>query len=589
MQQANNTDDSDAGGWSVWLSYAMKIVLFIVVVRFVFGFGGSSGSSGEPNLWLPETAMEATLFLSENSSLSSLRCPSDRSSLPPSFSCLDSPTWRKSSLIYSSTGSLDESLTIPVDEHLLRNGSLHVHFFLTRNGFSSFMRCRRSADCVHVEKNLVVFAPPPKRVADIHLLSSSVSSSAESLSPPSIDSSAQNGVKMISYWTPLIVPQIVEDRTAYPRGGVPPPFADHLRFFELGNGYKPLLFFNTFFVMKDNMMPINSSLSSLPLRIQFGTTSTWKFLMAMQMESQFAVQEGMGLMGDGQVDDMKRMFLETNVYLLAVTGVVSLLHTIFEFLAFKNDIAFWNNNQSMEGLSVRTVVFNAFSQLVIFLYLLDSEASWMIIISGGIGAAIELWKVTKALRVVVDRAAPHWWQTVRFEDRDSYVNRTREFDQQAMRYLSYLFYPLMVGYAAYSLYYETHRGWYSFVLNTLVGFIYAFGFIAMTPQLFINYKLKSVAHMPWKAFMYKALNTFIDDLFSFIIKMPTLHRISCFRDDIVFIIYLYQRWIYPVDPTRVNEYGQKAAEGPANASAPPPQAVSSSSSTADAAAEKKKQ
>ena len=24
--------------------------------------------------------------------------------------------------------------------------------------------------------------------------------------------------------------------------------------------------------------------------------------------------------------------------------------------------------------------------------------------------------------------------------------------------------------------------------------------------------------------------------------MPTAHRLACFRDDIVFIIYLYQRW-----------------------------------------------
>ena len=61
----------------------------------------------------------------------------------------------------------------------------------------------------------------------------------------------------------------------------------------------------------------------------------------------------------------------------------------------------------------------------------------------------------------------------------------------------------------------------------------------MTPQLFINYRLKSVAHLPWKFFMYKALNTFIDDLFAFIIKMPTLHRMSCFRDDIVFAIFMY--------------------------------------------------
>ena len=52
----------------------------------------------------------------------------------------------------------------------------------------------------------------------------------------------------------------------------------------------------------------------------------------------------------------------------------------------------------------------------------------------------------------------------------------------------------------------------------------------MTPQLFINYKLKSVAHMPWKMMTYKALNTFIDDLFAFIIKMPWLHRLACLRD-----------------------------------------------------------
>ena len=52
----------------------------------------------------------------------------------------------------------------------------------------------------------------------------------------------------------------------------------------------------------------------------------------------------------------------------------------------------------------------------------------------------------------------------------------------------------------------------------------------MCPQLFINYKLKSVAHMPWRQMTYKFLNTIIDDLFAFVIKMPMLHRLSVFRD-----------------------------------------------------------
>jgi hypothetical protein len=75
----------------------------------------------------------------------------------------------------------------------------------------------------------------------------------------------------------------------------------------------------------------------------------------------------------------------------------------------------------------------------------------------------------------------------------------------------------------------------------------------MTPQLFLNWKLKSVAHLPWRVLCYKFLNTFIDDLFSFIVRMPTMARLSCFRDDVVFFIYLYQRWLYPVDTSRPAE------------------------------------
>lgn len=62
--------------------------------------------------------------------------------------------------------------------------------------------------------------------------------------------------------------------------------------------------------------------------------------------------------------------------------------------------------------------------------------------------------------------------------------------------------------------------------------------------------------MPAKAMTYKFLNTFIDDLFAFTIKMPTLHRLATLRDDVIFFVYLYQSYAYKVDHTRVNEFGQ---------------------------------
>ena len=49
-----------------------------------------------------------------------------------------------------------------------------------------------------------------------------------------------------------------------------------------------------------------------------------------------------------------------------------------------------------------------------------------------------------------------------------------------------------------------------------------------------------MAHLPWKQMSYKFLNTIIDDLFAFVIKMPLLHRLSVFRDDVIFLIFIYQ-------------------------------------------------
>lgn len=65
---------------------------------------------------------------------------------------------------------------------------------------------------------------------------------------------------------------------------------------------------------------------------------------------------------------------------------------------------------------------------------------------------------------------------------------------------------------------------------------------------------------PWRQMTYKFLNTIIDDLFAFVISMPILHRIAVFRDDLIFVLFLYQRYIYRVDYTRVNEFGMQLTD-----------------------------
>ena len=53
------------------------------------------------------------------------------------------------------------------------------------------------------------------------------------------------------------------------------------------------------------------------------------------------------------------------------------------------------------------------------------------------------------------------------------------YDRLAYRYVSYVTGPLLVGYTIYSLKYQTHKGWYSFIISTLTSFVYTFGFVRL--------------------------------------------------------------------------------------------------------------
>ena len=103
------------------------------------------------------------------------------------------------------------------------------------------------------------------------------------------------------------------------------------------------------------------------------------------------------------------------------------------------------------------------------------------------------------------------------------TEETMLVDKMAIAHLSVALLPLAVGFSIRSLVMEQHHGWYSWTIASLTGTVYTFGFILMTPQLFINHHLKSVSHLPWKFLCYRFVNTFIDDLFAFIIRMPTMY------------------------------------------------------------------
>ncbi|KAH9299229.1 hypothetical protein KI387_030911 [Taxus chinensis] len=440
---------------------------------------------------------------------------------------------------------------------LKNNGSLYAHVFFARSGYTpdpSDAEYDPSAT-FSMTHPVVTYLPKPKADKRKSLLGSGVDGEQEaSKNEKDSDRMKDDGVlEWVSFWKPNITINLVDDFTRYSRNAIPPLVAEHLHIDHLTANYFPIISFNEFWLLKDKLIQINETVDVLPLNLEVGPISMMKWQLFLQIDQSFQIHRSYGSMLEGEADELKRVFLEGNPYLLAITMVVSMLHSIFDFFAFKNDIQFWNKNKSMEGLSAKSVVVSFICQLIIFLYLLDNETSWMIIASSGIGCCIEFWKIGKAMHIELDRSGQ--FPRLRFRDHETYTSKTKEYDDLAMKYLSYVLFFLVGCSAIYSLKYERHKSWYSWILSSFTSCVYAFGFIMMCPQLFINYKLKSVAHLPWRQMTYKFLNTIIDDLFAFVIKMPVLHRLSVFRDDVIFLIYLYQRWIYPVDKKRVNEFG----------------------------------
>lgn len=293
------------------------------------------------------------------------------------------------------------------------------------------------------------------------------------------------------------------------------------------------------------------------ITFNYGVCSFMYFMFTRQMgdsflnmeeKTNFSLQNLTHTTTTKEINMIKKILLTTNIYMLIFSTVFILLHTILSFFAFKNDMQFWYQNESMEGLSALSVITSFVSELILALYLYDSEeTSWVLLLEMFIGVALSAWKVTKAVHVSFSKQYPF----LILKDKKNYTeSMTKKYDKIAIKYVGIALFPCFIGYAVYSLFYYKYKSWYSYVISVLAGTVYTFGFVMMTPQLYINYKLKSVEHLPWRALIYKSLNTFVDDVAFFLIDMPWMHKLSCFRDDIIFLCYIYQRCIYKVDKNR---------------------------------------
>ncbi|XP_008321633.1 cleft lip and palate transmembrane protein 1-like protein isoform X4 [Cynoglossus semilaevis] len=346
----------------------------------------------------------------------------------------------------------------------------------------------------------------------------------------------------VSHWRPHLSVTLMSEGFTFNKAGLPSDVRRYMRVSQEGHQmiYLPLLLVNDFSLRVKDLMEISSSTAHLPLTVSYEGISlrTFRFWVHLQDVVYSLRQFGFT---EENIDEIKETLVGSNLYLLVLTAVITALQLICEFLALKNDISSWREKSNMAGISRKSVLWRSLSTLLIFLHLLE-ETSLLVLLPVGLGAFVEVWKVCKVFKIQLQLKSSKF-PVKRLDEEE---RKTVEYDAQASRYLSYLVYPLCISGAIFSLGYLRQKSYFSWLINSLVTGVYAFGFLSMFPQLFINHKLKTVSHLQGAVLMYRGVNTLISDLcFCGSLFSPgsfsSSHQLSCFRDELLFIIYLYQR------------------------------------------------
>jgi hypothetical protein len=424
-------EDPSFAGAIKWLDHAEHAAL---------GEGGIlaelSASAGEG---IESTSVLLTLYTMLSDGLGhTLRTIGITSSSPRDDEKAKAPKKRDRGIIKVSADS-------PLWSTLQSNSTLHVHVVVVRDGSkhtklesarTEIQQALKSRSILLGHVDLVKYDLPhhisrPKRILyhDIsYLLQRYVLRTLDESTPPPWDmqyfkpeefSAFQESLEMkrlkvgFPYWKPEVAVKYVNDEVWYPIDVV------HLSGFEsvrldrkskrhpTGYAQLPALHVDEIGLTSEKYIPINETLTTLPLRISFDrndmeqtqarTTATaggmsparWRLLSTLS--SSLESQKELGF-EESDIDDVRRLIADTNVTLLAITMLASALHMLFEFLTFKNEVSFWRNNKDLTGLSVRSLFIDMIGQAIILLFLIEKDSSLLMSIPAAIGVAIAAWK-----------------------------------------------------------------------------------------------------------------------------------------------------------------------------------------------------
>ena len=96
--------------------------------------------------------------------------------------------------------------------------------------------------------------------------------------------------------------------------------------------HKPIIFPNDFWQIRSQYLEVNETTPRVPLRVEFQPMSYFKFQMHASLGFGFnETTKQQGGVGTAEINEIKRLLVETNPYFLLLTATVSVLHEVYVY------------------------------------------------------------------------------------------------------------------------------------------------------------------------------------------------------------------------------------------------------------------
>jgi hypothetical protein len=107
--------------------------------------------------------------------------------------------------------------------------------------------------------------------------------------------------------------------------------------------YEPILYLDDVNLLKSQCLRINTNLSAPDPKITFKIVATTPAYFSVKMleEIVFGQIEHLGVLGETELEDMRRMVSDDYLYRYLLTIAISWVHIYLEYVAFRHDLSFF--------------------------------------------------------------------------------------------------------------------------------------------------------------------------------------------------------------------------------------------------------